>query len=174
MEHIYIDVKELLGFPGEELEASGAIKLGQVRLGDETIEFVEPFIFSLTLRNVNEGIVVEGWAKGVARLTCGRCLQRFEYGVKARIAELAVMESGAGEEAEEAFRIEEGRVDLAPITFQNVVVDIPMQKLCHDDCAGLCGECGKNLNDEPHTHDTETVDERLKPLKDYFKKSQSR
>jgi uncharacterized protein len=32
---------------------------------------------------------------------------------------------------------------------------LPFQPLCRDDCAGLCVECGANLNDDPgHRHQT--------------------
>jgi uncharacterized protein len=34
-----------------------------------------------------------------------------------------------------------------------VVLDLPFQPLCRDDCSGLCAECGANLNDNPdHSH----------------------
>ena len=32
------------------------------------------------------------------------------------------------------------------------------------DCAGLCGVCGKNLNDEPHTHEETHTDPRWAAL----------
>ena len=41
---------------------------------------------------------------------------------------------------------------------------LPDKILCRPDCAGLCGECGKNLNDEPHTHEEERVDPRWAAL----------
>ena len=35
-----------------------------------------------------------------------------------------------------------------------VVLDLPFQPLCRDDCSGLCVECGANLNDDPgHRHE---------------------
>ncbi len=36
--------------------------------------------------------------------------------------------------------------------------------LCRSDCAGLCPGCGKNLNEEPHTHDEATTDPRWSAL----------
>jgi uncharacterized protein len=41
---------------------------------------------------------------------------------------------------------------------------LPDKILCRPDCAGLCGECGKNLNDEPHTHEEEHGDPRWAAL----------
>ena len=34
-----------------------------------------------------------------------------------------------------------------------VALALPEKILCRPDCAGLCPECGKNLNDEPHEHE---------------------
>ncbi len=45
-----------------------------------------------------------------------------------------------------------------------IALALPDKILCRDDCAGLCGECGKNLNDEPHVHEEEHVDPRWAAL----------
>jgi uncharacterized protein len=39
----------------------------------------------------------------------------------------------------------------------------PMNVLCRDACLGLCPECGRDLNLEPHRHERE-LDPRLAPL----------
>jgi uncharacterized protein len=41
---------------------------------------------------------------------------------------------------------------------------LPDKILCRPDCAGLCDECGRNLNDEPHTHEEEHGDPRWAAL----------
>jgi len=41
---------------------------------------------------------------------------------------------------------------------------LPDKILCRPDCAGLCPVCGKNLNDEPHTHEETVVDARWAAL----------
>jgi DUF177 domain-containing protein len=45
-----------------------------------------------------------------------------------------------------------------------VALALPDKILCRADCAGLCGECGKNLNDEPHTHEKQHGDPRWAAL----------
>ena len=45
-----------------------------------------------------------------------------------------------------------------------VALALPDKILCRPDCAGLCPECGKNLNDEPHEHAEEVVDSRWAAL----------
>jgi DUF177 domain-containing protein len=61
------------------------------------------------------------------------------------------------------------RLDLSAWAHDSVVLALPDQIVCRDDCAGLCPECGKNLNDEPHVHESEGGDPRwsaLERLKD--------
>jgi DUF177 domain-containing protein len=45
-----------------------------------------------------------------------------------------------------------------------VVLALPEKILCRPDCAGLCPVCGKNLNDEPHTHEETLSDSRWAAL----------
>ena len=46
-----------------------------------------------------------------------------------------------------------------------VVLALPMQPVCREDCAGLCAECGVRLADDPdHRH--EVTDIRWAALKD--------
>src|SRR5262245_61077752 len=45
-----------------------------------------------------------------------------------------------------------------------VALALPDQILCREECAGLCPECGKNLNEEPHEHAEEHADPRWAAL----------
>jgi DUF177 domain-containing protein len=55
-------------------------------------------------------------------------------------------------------------LDVSQWAHDAVALALPDKILCRPDCAGLCGECGKNLNDEPHTHDEEHGDPRWAAL----------
>jgi DUF177 domain-containing protein len=61
------------------------------------------------------------------------------------------------------------QLDLTAWARDAVALALPNKILCRPDCAGLCPVCGKNLNEEPHVHEEETVDPRwdaLEALKD--------
>ena len=47
----------------------------------------------------------------------------------------------------------ENRLDVSAWARDAVALALPDKILCRPDCAGLCPECGKNLNDEPHAHE---------------------
>ena len=55
-------------------------------------------------------------------------------------------------------------LDVSQWAHDAVALALPDKILCRPDCAGLCGECGKNLNDEPHTHDEQHADPRWAAL----------
>jgi uncharacterized protein len=65
--------------------------------------------------------------------------------------------------------LEANLLDVSSWARDAVALTLPEKILCRPDCAGLCPECGKNLNDEPHEHEAVTVDPRwaaLEALKD--------
>ena len=52
-------------------------------------------------------------------------------------------------EDDEASRLEGDLLDLEPLLRDAVVLALPFQPLCEDDCPGLCTECGARLKDDP-------------------------
>jgi uncharacterized protein len=57
-----------------------------------------------------------------------------------------------------------GNLDVSQWARDAVGLALPDKILCRPDCAGLCGVCGKNLNDEPHTHEESDADPRWAAL----------
>jgi len=55
-------------------------------------------------------------------------------------------------------------LDVSTWARDAVALALPDKILCRVDCAGLCPVCGKNLNDEPHTHDESEPDPRWAAL----------
>jgi uncharacterized protein len=60
--------------------------------------------------------------------------------------------------------VEDDRLDLSQWARDALVLDLPDKILCRRDCAGLCPECGKNLNRDPHVHEEEESDSRWAAL----------
>jgi len=60
--------------------------------------------------------------------------------------------------------IEGDNIDLSAWARDAIALALPEKILCRPDCAGLCDVCGKNLNDEPHTHDEAVADPRWAAL----------
>jgi uncharacterized protein len=60
--------------------------------------------------------------------------------------------------------LEDDRIDLSAWARDSIALALPDQILCRPDCAGLCPTCGKNLNEEPHTHENDSSDPRWSAL----------
>jgi uncharacterized protein len=84
---------------------------------------------------------------------CMRCLEPAapDFEVDAREVE----QPGAGdEELSSPYVNEEGELDLAAWARDALALSLPAQITCMPECAGLCAQCGANLNDEPdHAHE---------------------
>jgi uncharacterized protein len=85
---------------------------------------------------------------------CMRCLDPAAptFEVDAR----EVHQAGAGEELTSPYVDPDDELDLAGWARDALALELPAQLTCRADCAGLCGQCGANLNEEPdHHHDAE-------------------
>ncbi len=171
MKHRFINVKAILDDPGAEHSFTGEIPLEATKLGEELIEFSRPAEMNAILRSVDQGVTITGEAQGHVRLRCSRCLEGFTLEKKINIDEVAMV--NVPQDSDDIFPIVDDKIDLVAIVYQNLIVEIPIQPLCREACAGLCSECGKSQNDEPHEHVKDEIDERLAPLKKFLKESQS-
>jgi DUF177 domain-containing protein len=112
-----------------------------------------PVELDLRLESVVEGVLVSGSATVEVRGECVRCLGDVSDHQEVGIQELYVY---PGVEPDDALasRLEGDLIDLEPLLRDEVVLDLPFQPLCREDCSGLCAECGANLNDYPdHRHE---------------------
>jgi uncharacterized protein len=112
-----------------------------------------PVELDLRLESVVEGVLVTGAAIVPIHGECVRCLGTIVDGLEIDVQELFVYPGSEAAE-DEASRLEGDLIDLEPLLRDAVVVELPFQPLCRPDCAGLCPQCGANLNDNPeHFHE---------------------
>lgn len=57
-------------------------------------------------------------------------------------------------------------LDLTEVVRQGLILSLPLHPVCRANCAGLCNQCGENLNDHPEHRHLENVDPRLEVLKE--------
>ncbi|MGZ3460806.1 MAG: YceD family protein [Archangium sp.] len=152
----------------------------------------EPLAVQANLRKVSGGVLVGG--KFTARVVadCKRCLveAKLELPVSFTInfvpESLARGEDVLDEEALEekdrgqsenggSFALDDadeevfnGKViDLEPIVREQVLLALPMNAVCREDCRGLCMKCGQNLNEKQCGCETKFEDPRLAVLKNF-------
>jgi uncharacterized protein len=83
---------------------------------------------------------------------CMRCLEDATPSVDVDAREID--QDGGGEELSSPY-VQDGVLDVAQWARDAYALTLPNQVVCRVDCAGLCPECGANLNDEPgHAHES--------------------
>ena len=116
---------------------------------------------NLKLEAVMEGVLVSGTARAPLTGECVRCLDPLERSIEVEFAELFVAPGNDGDD--ETRWLQEDLVDLEPVVRDAVVLALPLQPVCEDDCPGLCSQCGARLADDPG-HQHENVDSRWAAL----------
>jgi uncharacterized protein len=156
-----VDVYDLMHRPGEMRERSVDIVVPEefgnamiaVKAGSE-------LRVGLRMESLHDGILVSADIDGTAAGECGRCLIDIEQAIQVEIQELFAYSS------DEAFEYEvhEDTIDLEPVVRDAVVLSLPFQPVCQEDCLGLCPQCGVRLLDNPgHEHEN-PVDPRWAAL----------
>jgi uncharacterized protein len=99
----------------------------------------------LRLESVMDGVLVSGVVTAPVSGECGRCL-----------GPVYPEASTDHDEEDEVSQLDGDFLDLAPTLRDMVVLALPLNPLCDEDCQGLCATCGERLDDLPedHTHDT--------------------
>lgn len=164
---LVLDTHELGRRAGAMKEVSTVVDAPE-GLGIDVIEVPpgSPIHLDLRLEAVVEGVLVTGTAEVMVTGECARCLEPIEDDLTIDVQELFLY-PGTDVDDEEASRIEGELIDLEPVVRDGVVLDLPFTPLCRPDCAGLCPDCGQNLNAEPdHTHG-EKIDPRWGDLAEW-------
>jgi uncharacterized protein len=98
-----------------------------------------------------------GWALRLRFTTglegpCMRCLEPAHPAFEVDVRE--VLQPGGGEELSSPYIGSDDELDLARWARDALALALPAQLACREDCAGLCGQCGANLNEDPdHRHE---------------------
>ena len=112
------------------------------------------------LESLHDGILASVSVETEAEGECVRCLVDVKVPVEVEFQELFAYSF------DEAFdyMVHDDHVDLEPVVRDAVVLSLPFQPVCQEDCLGLCPECGVRLLDNPgHEHEA-PVDPRWAAL----------
>ena len=154
---LVLDTRELGRRPGSQREVELTAP-APADLGIEVLSVPEgsPVDLDLRLEAVMEGVLVTGTATAELVGECVRCLEPITDDLSVRFQELFVYDDidHDPDEDDETSRLEKDYLDLEPVLRDAVVLALPFQPLCMDDCPGLCTDCGARLADDPdHAHD---------------------
>jgi uncharacterized protein len=116
----------------------------------------------LRLEAVMDGVLVSGTVAAPIRAECGRCLTPVEASIDVEVQELFAYEPAP--DGDEIALVEGDLINLEPVARDAVILGLPQNPLCRDDCAGLCVGCGEPLADLPAGHGHDDIDPRWAAL----------
>ncbi len=95
-----------------------------------------------------------GRFEGSIAASCSRCLNDFSFKMDRQFEFVLTPDPApSARGAEELSRADLGmsfysteEIDLSPLIREQVMLALPTRPLCAEDCRGLCGNCGADLN----------------------------
>lgn len=176
-----INVAEIKEEVGNHKRFPVTIAVQPVELGGQVNQFDRPFTGEVEIWNTGDRLLVRGEVSGDAQVACSRCLAQFSLPLDVSFEEEFV-EGQPAETEEEELEVERqvsyysgDEIDLSESLRDHIVLELPMNPLCRNACAGLCSGCGVNLNEGACTCTAETVvDPRFAALKQLLQKPDSK
>jgi uncharacterized protein len=170
---MFLSVKEL---ELRKIRFDEVIEAGRIDFSGAELEQAGPLAVKGTAELVawSEGDVrIQGRYTVEMSAQCDRCLGRAQFAldegfdlfyrpmsVIARDEEVEIDES----ETEIGFYQNDG-IELDEILREQVLLGLPMQRVCRENCLGICPACGKNRNEGPCGCKTDAANDRWGALR---------
>lgn len=150
-----------------------------VRIGVPLIAVPEGGIIEADIRleSVTEGVLLSADIYAVAGGECIRCLDEVEVVIDRKIQELyryeATNDKGRKKrsdedevdlDADEELQMDGDILNLEIPVIDAIILTLPVNPLCSEDCLGLCPDCGEKWESLPEGHAHEVVDARWSGL----------
>jgi uncharacterized protein len=158
------DLRRLSLRSGEEHRQAVEIELEPLRYGGE--EYVpDPARVEaeLSVMRTTGGSVFSLGFEACLVGPCYRCLGDARIHPSIETTEYQDEHPGEDDELRTPY-LREGVLDLTAWARDAIALSLPEKVLCRPDCAGLCPDCGRDLNLEPHEHEPAPGDLRWSQL----------
>lgn len=146
----------------------------EIDLDLEGAELVEKAVFQGETERVDDKVHIRGTVRTKVRLDCARCLEPVENKLEVVFDAIFVDPADEPDDVELALDleqldesiVEEGRIDLNEVVREQILLALPEQTFCREDCKGLCLKCGGNRNLIDCKCEENEIDPRWSALKD--------
>ena len=164
-----LGLSKIIDCPGQSVSFSVSIDLSDLRFGN-CFPVTEPVKAEGIVRNTAGVMVMTGNVTTCLHGVCDRCADNFTRDVDIPLNVVLVTELASEENEDEwVFPLEGDSADLEDIIRTVFVLNLDSKLLCMEDCKGVCGGCGKNLNREACSCQKE-LDPRFAALKQLLEK----
>lgn len=140
---------------------------------DALVEAAGNIAFDGNVFSDDRGVHLTGGIEGEIRLECSRCLEPVTKRLTFEFEDIFVL--GSAETFSDELEVAEDQlkestptnrfIDLAEVVREQVLLEIPEQIFCKEDCKGLCPVCGTDRNLLVCNCDNNEIDPRWAALK---------
>ena len=141
-----------------------------IHIDDESLQFSSPVKTRLSFYKLGESLSVQGQSSVSLGMDCVRCLESTALSLDTRFK--FVFQKGRpdnvvdGDDDSLIWLDDRGdKVDLGQDIKDYILLEIPRNPICSESCAGICPNCGENLNTNPCTCKEESIDPRWEALR---------
>ncbi len=138
-----LDVSNALRNPGQTYPVKVNVELEPVEVFGDTIRFDEISLEGVMV-GAGEKVTVEGEISAKVYAHCALCLDEVTSAMK--IETSAVFSRQPQADDPDLYPIEGSKAELLDMVREALLLELPMQFFCKEDCAGLCPVCGANRN----------------------------
>lgn len=158
---LVVGVKDLVHQAGEmrelTLELVAAEKYGEAMA---TVPEGTPMTIELRLEGLHEGILATADVVVDASAECVRCLDPFSFELRVDFQELFAYSSSDSD----SYTVVDDSLNLEDIIRDAVVLELPFQPVCKEDCYGLDPATGEKRTEPPGENVADEIDPRWQEL----------
>ena len=156
-----LDLREIIGVPSGSAVFDYEPDLSEATLGS-VARIEQPSKAAGNVKNSAGVLTFSAIVDAICVCVCARCLKEFEFPVHQRITAY-LTEGGEDGEDPDSYVLQGDKVDVDEIIVTEFILGLDERSLCREDCAGLCANCGSDLNEGP-CDCTSEIDPRLAAL----------
>lgn len=147
---------------------------GELGLDDTELRLIGPAEIRGRYRKKGEEVELQGHLTATVEAPCARCLKPVELPLAADLTERFVGAVSWRDEEQHELREEDlnlavfngEAIELDDLAREEILLAMPAQVLCREDCKGLCATCGADRNLDACDCEARQVDSRWGALKD--------
>ncbi len=158
-----IDLKEIFERDGAAKTVSCDLAISDIEIDGE-YPFCSPAQVTATVVNKTGIVRLHIVAKFQYDRPCDRCMKPMckdmEYSFDHRL--IATL---CGDDDGDYIETPDYSLELDELVISDILLELPLKYLCKEDCKGLCGKCGADLNADECSCDKREIDPRLEVLR---------
>lgn len=168
-----LNLSGVLSEPYRDIQEETVIEMEEISFRNGTFPIVEKAPLSIEVNRIKEHeLKITGKGSVTVEIPCDRCLEPVRREIVldfVKDADLGSVETEQSVETDETDYINGYMLDVDKLVYGEILIGWPTKILCREECKGICGICGQNLNQSGCGCEDAGLDSRMSVIRDIFK-----